>query len=674
MESDTLSEYKTALGLPVEKFTCLAWLKRKERPCNKALGKRANNRIEATIRAIFDKGSVSNLATLTGGDNISDPLKSLAESLVCSRSHARKFEKGNTFFTAQVDYVATVLAEKLVAWVEVTATRVEAAEKQTVASARCQDMPITPAKSTISGTQRPKVLLEGPHTNGIGTDLGSDSSEGTSSTSNRQTSTAKLGHLSHSTPTRESNLPSPPSISATTPSDSVFESEFEFSSPLTPHTPTTAGSKTESYFPTAHRRDPRSYAEESPTRERSTRSSHITLNVASDIQDSTSTDSEKGSEESDDEFYTPKCEPGPEKHSQDGNKPLFKSKADDQDTLHPPKPKKGRRASAPESAALRSEGSNRLDIPTAEPAYRGHRGTHSAHKPRTTSKHSRNGSPGLNPRGIVFDSADDDENGAPSLGTEKTYPLEFEPPQCKKSVKNILKTMWTPAVGDTLRAGFIYCYVDKFTPGYVKIGYTAIANTSEKHSDPQKLPSAEGEDRHVGERLNWWRNECGRQIDLQFATFMPCAAKQMETLIHTTLHNEKRIVVNCICKRNHIEWFHISVDEARAVVEEWRKFSGLRPYCQEGNAEPFWYNFAVSNHRLFENLNPRKWLGEHLSREISREARRKRMEELEKRMKSSQKKTHLAQLTLEGAEARLSALKSKEKSIEQELEALKKIV
>jgi len=133
---------------------------------------------------------------------------------------------------------------------------------------------------------------------------------------------------------------------------------------------------------------------------------------------------------------------------------------------------------------------------------------------------------------------DDNEHGAPSQGTKRTYPLEFKPPECKKSVKDILETLWNPADENALRPGFIYCFSDKFTPGYLKIGHTKIKENPEKYLDPQRLPCPEEKDEHVVKRLEYWEKKCGLDMDVQFATFMPCAAKRMEMLIHASLHNK----------------------------------------------------------------------------------------------------------------------------------------
>src|SRR5690606_35921017 len=118
-------------------------------------------------------------ARLTCGDNTSDLVWSLAERLVCSTQHAENFHTGDTFITTQVDYIASVLAGRLVAWSKETEDHGEALEKKTVAPAGCPDVHITPAKSAISGTQCPKVLPEGPHTNENATGLDFGPSEGT---------------------------------------------------------------------------------------------------------------------------------------------------------------------------------------------------------------------------------------------------------------------------------------------------------------------------------------------------------------------------------------------------------------------------------------------------------------------------------------------------------------
>lgn len=494
-------------------------------------------------------------------------------------------------------------------------------------------------------------------------------------------------------------------------SDSSSESNDQLSSPPTAHTQISVDSKTESYF--------QYRGEESPSRGRGTGSFDIisnlqklTLTGCEEHTSHTPTPGSSRGRDSQDDKKRGVSDYGTSSESEDraaqcesavsnnqgevGSLPPSSARpSDGPHTFLRPKMEKDRSLSVSdgtagnisksnlgEAEALRSEGDNRLDIPPADPPRRARRRAASFHASGGTVSHSRNCSSGLDQRQRFPEGADDDEHIALPQGTVGECRLEFGRPKGKKSVQSMLETMWSPVVEETLQPGFIYCFREKSAPEYVKIGYTTITENLEKHSDTGALPSPGEENQHVRDRFEDWKKKCWLDANLEFAVFMPCAVRRMESLIHSALHNEKRIIIRCakgICRTTHREWFRVSVDEARAAVEEWCKFSRLRPYSQNGSAEKFWHDYVASKRKAFAHLNPRQWMTEHLGREISREAhqRRQRLEELEKQLERCRDETfecqiRQCQLELKDTKLRLAAAKHKEKRTEQELEALKK--
>ncbi|KAF4444040.1 hypothetical protein F53441_11257 [Fusarium austroafricanum] len=102
------------------------------------------------------------------------------------------------------------------------------------------------------------------------------------------------------------------------------------------------------------------------------------------------------------------------------------------------------------------------------------------------------------------------------------------------------------------------------------------------------------DDNKVNYRLKTWEDQCNHDLDLKFEIPMACAVNKMESLIHLTLHKESR-TASCPeieCTRKHREWFEISEDEARSVVEIWHQFGKLMPYDDWGNLKDEWKEYA----------------------------------------------------------------------------------
>ena len=163
--------------------------------------------------------------------------------------------------------------------------------------------------------------------------------------------------------------------------------------------------------------------------------------------------------------------------------------------------------------------------------------------------------------------------------------------------------------------GFVYCFADKASPGYLKIGSARLRNQRNLVTHPVSDPPERDED--VWARLKKHVSTCDFELELKFVVFMPCAVVRMERLIHRTLLKEKRYIEsgNCrrfSCKKKHVEWFETTVDEAWDVVSKWGAFSRLNPYIENGSLEKLWSDYADSHCKAFPELTGKQWVNQHL--------------------------------------------------------------
>lgn len=178
----------------------------------------------------------------------------------------------------------------------------------------------------------------------------------------------------------------------------------------------------------------------------------------------------------------------------------------------------------------------------------------------------------------------------------------------KANMKSILKTILRYSCPRNRSPGYIYAFSHPDLPNLLKIGVTnAITKRRGSSSDP------------VDYRLACWASNCGRPVKEVFREYMPCAAERMESLIHQTLQEYRRIQVPA-CKRckgrkggrgvEHDEWFEVDVETARETVRSWALFSGQRPYNAFGQVVEYWARKAEQELQLVKDGPAfREWLG-----------------------------------------------------------------
>ena len=165
------------------------------------------------------------------------------------------------------------------------------------------------------------------------------------------------------------------------------------------------------------------------------------------------------------------------------------------------------------------------------------------------------------------------------------------------------------------RHGYVYCFADKASPGYLKIGSATLPKERDFVTHPISHPPES--DDYLWTRLRNQITTCNFELELKFVVFMPCAVVRMEQLIHRTLIKEKRYVEsgNCrglACKRRHREWFETTVDEALDIVKKWGAFSRLIPYVENGRPEKLWSDYAERRCKEFPDLTGKQWVNQHL--------------------------------------------------------------
>ncbi|KAJ4395842.1 hypothetical protein N0V93_000056 [Gnomoniopsis smithogilvyi] len=202
----------------------------------------------------------------------------------------------------------------------------------------------------------------------------------------------------------------------------------------------------------------------------------------------------------------------------------------------------------------------------------------------------------------VDEPASNDSSSSPISKGFRMYP-QLSP---KENMKSIFNTIIQHSGPRNRAPGYIYAFTRPSRPGFIKIGYT---NAIEQPDRPYPHP--------VDFRLARWASDCGHPVTEVFREYMPCAAERIESLIHQTLREYRRIEdpVCRPCQRRrggrggaHDEWFEIGVEEARQVVRSWALFSGQRPYDSFGAPVEFWAQKAEQEREAKNSLGLRKWL------------------------------------------------------------------
>lgn len=177
------------------------------------------------------------------------------------------------------------------------------------------------------------------------------------------------------------------------------------------------------------------------------------------------------------------------------------------------------------------------------------------------------------------------------------------------ALKDILTTMRTVAKGDHSVPGHVYAFKHKSVPGHIKIGFATDKGGSSKKSHVVLHPVGEHKDLHVWERLKDQEDKCMDGMEILFAVYMPCAAGQMERLVHHTLYEEKRIAhcQNTACCTKHKEWFVVDKERAFEVISRWAEFSRLFPYNEIGSLGGSWHDHAYKYIKLSSSMTLNKW-------------------------------------------------------------------
>jgi T5orf172 domain len=162
-------------------------------------------------------------------------------------------------------------------------------------------------------------------------------------------------------------------------------------------------------------------------------------------------------------------------------------------------------------------------------------------------------------------------------------------------------------VGRDFETGSLYIFDRESSPGYVKIGWTAVS---------------------VESRLESW-SKCDYTPNLLFSVDDVPHAQRAETLTHYELIKEWRRERQCQakhCRKSHQEWFEVSKERATEVLGDWAKFMEVaEPYDSEGFLKEQWGDFVEEIVKRGEIVTAKKLL-EHY--ELSLDADTTLVEEL----------------------------------------------
>lgn len=207
------------------------------------------------------------------------------------------------------------------------------------------------------------------------------------------------------------------------------------------------------------------------------------------------------------------------------------------------------------------------------------------------------------------DSMSSKSSSSPTKKGFRMYTPQLSPPE---NMKSILNTILQHSGPRNRAPGYIYAFTRPSLPGFLKIGYTnAVHHPDRPYPDP------------VDFRLARWASDCGHPVVEAFRAYMPCAAERMESLIHQTLREYRRVEdPGCRpCQRRrrgggegsgggaHDEWFEVDVEVAQRVVSLWALFSAQRPYDSFGRPVGFWAQRVERERRRARDvLDVGEWL------------------------------------------------------------------
>lgn len=194
--------------------------------------------------------------------------------------------------------------------------------------------------------------------------------------------------------------------------------------------------------------------------------------------------------------------------------------------------------------------------------------------------------------------------------TGNPQPLQFKQRDDKvHPVHHLLKVMRNSNIGAL--PGYVYCFSDKSTPGYLKIGFAGSSEVSDEDL------STHGNRHRLFKRLSEQVAKCEFDMRLEFYEHMPCAGLKIESLVHATLHAESWTVVRCKtkkCKTQHMEWFTATTEEVEDYIHFWKRFSNLRPWAESGALLPEWDALAVEHLCTYRDMTVREWIDRYWER------------------------------------------------------------
>lgn len=163
-----------------------------------------------------------------------------------------------------------------------------------------------------------------------------------------------------------------------------------------------------------------------------------------------------------------------------------------------------------------------------------------------------------------------------------------------KPIQNLFEKLRYP-VRDN-KPGYIYWFSAPNDETHVKIGFTEVWDTL----------SATGDEK-LATRISSYKSKCGFRPDPVFFRYMPCGAERIEKLIHATFFKKRRKVENCTCRKQHGEWFELSLRTAKKKIVFWEKFSKLRPWTTSGQLDSYWYDYTSTNWNIDEGWDFDTW-------------------------------------------------------------------
>ncbi|KAM5348852.1 hypothetical protein ACJ41O_008675 [Fusarium nematophilum] len=230
---------------------------------------------------------------------------------------------------------------------------------------------------------------------------------------------------------------------------------------------------------------------------------------------------------------------------------------------------------------------------------------------------------------------DDDTPSIPRpVSGKRNQPMVFERLSTTKQCRlaTILDKMKEQLHPKGFSSGYIYCYGVDAAPDYLKIGYVKSKKIEDMGGSGHSSPT-DANNKNVKRRLHEWKQTCSHEVNPQFTVFMECAVKTMESLIHLTLHEEKRKTpcTSDRCKRKyHQEWFKTTRDEALQIAKVWEQFSKQLPFGVHGELREPWYTYATQSRANYYDLTGvKEWLSGDWAKFFSQNTRERRREEID---------------------------------------------